>query len=286
MAKITLNNIGNLENEASVVSTINANNQAIRDAIENTVFRDGTTPNHMTDDLDLNSNRILNLPEPVFPNDPVRLQDLAGYVTNVPLPTAEEEGFVLTATAADTYDWQAAPATNSVPLPTGGETGYVLTATGANTYDWQTAPTTDLTALNALLALTNAGTSKQVFTTTLSGPGWVDLPYDLAFMLEYVPTSDEIIGRYVSTRAFSIPAGATGSLAKAGTAATAETIFTLKKNGASFGSITFAASGTTGTFAVASTTSFAAGDILTIHAPNTADATISKLGITFIGTLI
>lgn len=50
----------------------------IAQALDNTLSRDGTTPNQMESALDMNSNRILNLPAPVSGTDPVRLKDIAG----------------------------------------------------------------------------------------------------------------------------------------------------------------------------------------------------------------
>jgi hypothetical protein len=72
MAKLNLNDLVNLQNETSVVSTINNNNQLIEQAIELTLTRTGTSPNAMETDLDMNSNRILNLPLPVSDAEPVR----------------------------------------------------------------------------------------------------------------------------------------------------------------------------------------------------------------------
>jgi hypothetical protein len=85
MAKITLNNLNNLSNENTAVTTINNNNDAIETAIENTLSRDGTTPNQMGSNLDMNFWHILNLPEPSSDTDPVRLIDLTNVseVTNV-----------------------------------------------------------------------------------------------------------------------------------------------------------------------------------------------------------
>lgn len=48
----------------------------IIDAFDVTLSRDGTGPNEMLATLDMNSNRIINLPAPVDDNDPARLQDL------------------------------------------------------------------------------------------------------------------------------------------------------------------------------------------------------------------
>lgn len=47
-----------------LVATYNANNALIEAALENTLSRDGTTPNTMSADLDMNSQQITNLPTP------------------------------------------------------------------------------------------------------------------------------------------------------------------------------------------------------------------------------
>jgi hypothetical protein len=57
-------------------SQIRSNNDAIVDAIENTLSRDGTGPNHMESVLDMNSNRIINLAAPQSDNDAVRRVDV------------------------------------------------------------------------------------------------------------------------------------------------------------------------------------------------------------------
>lgn len=64
MSKITLTEVGNLRNETTGVQAINDNFDTIVEAIDNTLSRDGTSPNSMDSDLDMDSNRIYNLPEP------------------------------------------------------------------------------------------------------------------------------------------------------------------------------------------------------------------------------
>ncbi len=64
MAKLNLSDLANLNNQATAVSTINANNTAIETALENTLSRDGTSPNSMSAQLDMNSNKIINLAGP------------------------------------------------------------------------------------------------------------------------------------------------------------------------------------------------------------------------------
>lgn len=57
MAKLTLAPISALP---SAVGTVNNNSDLIEAAIENTLSRDGTSPNQMLSDLDLNNNDLLN----------------------------------------------------------------------------------------------------------------------------------------------------------------------------------------------------------------------------------
>lgn len=73
--KIDLQNITS-PTASSNVTVQNNNNTAIEDAIENTLSRDGTSPNSMEANLDMNSHRIYNLPEPLTETEPVRLAEL------------------------------------------------------------------------------------------------------------------------------------------------------------------------------------------------------------------
>ena len=77
MAKVSLNNLSSWANQTSAMATINNNNDAIEAAMEKTLSRDGTAPNTMGANLDMNSNRILNLPAPTAATEPMRLGDVA-----------------------------------------------------------------------------------------------------------------------------------------------------------------------------------------------------------------
>lgn len=78
MAKLILDDI--LSDYASR-QKVNSNSTAIEAAVENTVSRDGSAPNAMGADFDMNSHRILNLPAPVYPTEPARLQDITSGAT-------------------------------------------------------------------------------------------------------------------------------------------------------------------------------------------------------------
>lgn len=94
MAKLTLTNLENLENETTAVVDINANNDATETALENTLSRDGTSPNAMGADLDMNGFQILNLPAPTSAASPARLQDVTdmGAIT---IPDTGTSGHVI-----------------------------------------------------------------------------------------------------------------------------------------------------------------------------------------------
>jgi hypothetical protein len=115
---------------------------------------------------------------------------------------------------------------------------------------------------------------------TVTGP----TPFIVSASITGVALNSETVLQYVAPQSFTIPAGASGSLAKANSAATGSATFTIKKNGAAVGTIAFPASGTTGTFAFATTQTFSAGDVLQLSAPSTADLTLADIGITLYGT--
>jgi len=60
MAKLTLNDLSTLANPASAIALINANSAATEAALELTLSRDGTSPNQMGSDIDLDGNDLLN----------------------------------------------------------------------------------------------------------------------------------------------------------------------------------------------------------------------------------
>lgn len=71
MAKLTLIDITNLSNQSTSQAAINLNNTVLETALENTFSRDGTAPNQMGATLDMNSNRIINLPTSVSGTEPI-----------------------------------------------------------------------------------------------------------------------------------------------------------------------------------------------------------------------
>jgi hypothetical protein len=113
---------------------------------------------------------------------------------------------------------------------------------------------------------------------------WVGLqPYDMGLTYTGSQAVSVVMLRYPFPRAVIFPAGLTGSQCVAAVAATAQTDFDIQKNGGSVGTVRFAIAGTVASFIMASATSFAVGDILTLVAPGTADATLADIGLALTG---
>lgn len=107
--------------------------------------------------------------------------------------------------------------------------------------------------------------------------------YDVGGYIEGLSTNSETVWKFYSPRAWTLPAGASGG-ANADAAATGATTYTIAKNGTSIGTLAFAASGTAGTVSITASTSIAAGDVLTLTAPTTGDATLANIAFTLTGT--
>lgn len=172
MAKLTLTDLANLENEATAVANINANNTAIEQALDNTLSRNGTSPNQMGAVLDMNSNRIINLPVPQGLTEPLRLADAAtlngnGTIAVGTVPNGGITGQVLSKASNTNQDtvW-----TTPHYLPAGGSSGQVLTKSSASDYavTWSTPPT----------GIPNGGTTGQVLSknsNTDQDIGWASV---------------------------------------------------------------------------------------------------------------
>lgn len=74
MAKLTLTDI---TSGYALTTTVNANNALVEAAIENTLSRDGSTPNTMSAALDMNSYNINNLPDATQNQQPITLAQAA-----------------------------------------------------------------------------------------------------------------------------------------------------------------------------------------------------------------
>lgn len=118
----------------------------------------------------------------------------------------------------------------------------------------------------------------------LPGGGGGPPPYDVGAMVAGVPDADAVCLRYKFPREVTFAAGMSPSQGVADVAATAETEFDIQKNGVSVGTMTFDAAATDATFDMASETVFEVGDVLTVIAPSSPDATLADISFVLAGT--
>ena len=99
MAKLTLNAIGS---RYGSVDALNDNSDLIEAAFENTLSRDGTGPNNMESDLDMDSNTIINLADGVNNQDAITVKQLNGSLQGIATGNIVKLREIATATAGQT----------------------------------------------------------------------------------------------------------------------------------------------------------------------------------------
>lgn len=102
MSKVTITTIDNLQNESSAVASINRNFAAIQTVVDTLLSRNGVAPNQMVALLDMNNQRIINLPVPLNDNEPARHGDLQSYVDAAQAAQEAAETAEANAEAAET----------------------------------------------------------------------------------------------------------------------------------------------------------------------------------------
>ena len=126
--------------------------------------------------------------------------------------------------------------------------------------------------------------SVPAYTYTVTGSGKASVATTVSGSYPGPPTANLVVQRYVFAGIVMFAAGLTGSQGTAGVAATAATTYSIRKNGSNVGTMVFAAGATTATFTMASATTFMAGDVLTMVAPASPDATLANLAWTLVGS--
>lgn len=142
MTKVTLADVGNLIDATTARTTINNNSAAIVAAVENTLSRDGTAPNKMASTIDMDGNRIVNLPLPITVDEPVRVTDLntfsgGGTLVFDPLPSGGTTNQILKKNSSTNYDvsW-ASPTVVTGNFVTNAADITALKAVDTTTFQW------------------------------------------------------------------------------------------------------------------------------------------------------
>lgn len=218
--KITLQNIGSLQNQTEALTKINANFDGIAEKIDTLLSRDGDTPNQMEANLDMNSYRITNLPAPVNTTEPARLAEIQEIVSggipagsidgdrittntlpgdrvedntldgdkilNTSIPTAKYENNSVTTAkmqqlAGLSVLGRSANSTGDMAAITAGTDGHVLTRSGTSLVF--AAPNTNFTptGTGATTRTSNAKMAEIVAITDYGGVGDDSTNNDTAF---------------------------------------------------------------------------------------------------------
>lgn len=130
-------------------------------------------------------------------------------------------------------------------------------------------------------------TARTIGGVSFDGTANITQPFDVFAYLPGLQTSaSQKLLRVKMARAVSFAANFAGSYFTATANATGSTVFDVQKNGVSVGTVTIGAGSTTATFASSggAAQAFAAGDVLTILGPATADATLADPAFTLAGT--
>lgn len=172
MAKLTLTNIANLQNESTAVTAMASNNAATIAAVENTVSRDGTTPNHMNADFDMNGNRIINLPDATTSQEPATFRQLQAYVDAVEGGAVIDAEYLTLSTDGVLSNERVLTAGNHITFADTGAGGTLTVDVNETTLNADTATLTNKTVDLASNTLT--GTRAQ-FNTALSDDNFATL---------------------------------------------------------------------------------------------------------------
>lgn len=108
--------------------------------------------------------------------------------------------------------------------------------------------------------------------------------YHMAGFLSGLPSNGEIVMRLPMVIDLTLAVNLSGSRGSASVAATASTTYVIAQNGTQIGTMVFAIGATTASFVAAAAVTLAAGDILSVTAPATADATLANVGFIIVGS--
>lgn len=263
--------------------------------LENKVDRNGVAPNAMAADIDLGSNNLLNVAEGVAGTDGVNLSQVTNLATAIATSIFSSSGGG--GTGAD-------PITINYGTLVGSQGSTNRTVFDLNALLGTTSFSGITVIVNGVVQIPGQAYSVSGTTVTftasldsdsdifliygdLSPAPTVSLTvnnYDIAVFVSDQPSGSQEILRFVAPRDIYFQDDFADSRLDAETAATGSSVFTIKDNGVSIGTITVAAAGTTGTFATtAGEHTIDAGDILSIEAPSSVDATLADISITLYG---
>ena len=131
------------------------------------------------------------------------------------------------------------------------------------------------------------GLERRWLAIEVVGPeGAAEPPADVSGYKAGQPAADEVVERVPIARRTRLKIDLAGSHASAEAAATASADFDIRVDGVSSATMRFAAAATSATFIAASEAVLEPGQVLSVVAPSTPDATLAGIGFTLAGSLV
>src|SRR6266699_5768153 len=128
MAKLTLQDLANLQNESTAVTTLKSNNDLTEIAVENTLSRDGLAPNQMLSNLDMNNYKIINLPDALTAQEPATYSQLTSGLTAVGGGAVVNAGYVTVANDPTLLSERVLTGSSNVSITDNGPQNTVVVA--------------------------------------------------------------------------------------------------------------------------------------------------------------
>lgn len=197
MSKITLATLANLTNQTTAVTAINNNDAIISAAFENTLSRDGTAPNQMNSVLDMNNNKIINLPAGAGPGEAISYDQLTAFLLAYGLNPSATAPLVSNVMLPVTQALSLAAARTALGVTTGGSNPTVTSISGSQSIVAANANTkfisTSATSITLNLVQSN---------TLANGFGfWIDNPFGPVVI---TPNAADIITTQLNTISSSV----------------------------------------------------------------------------------
>lgn len=178
MAKLTLLDI---VSGYAVVSTYNTNNTAIEAALENTLSRDGTAPNAMGANLDMDSHLIRNLSDGTLSADAVNLRQLQATTgTAAAFPSQTGNANKVLKTDGTVVGWEKPQDIANSNTPAGNIVATTI-QTAINELDTEKAADSSVVHLAGTETITGAKT----VSATLSMQALIDLSHASAGQVKF-----------------------------------------------------------------------------------------------------
>lgn len=271
MPKVAITEIQSLQNEQVAVARINANFVAIQSVIDTLLSRDGTAPNQMVALLDMNGRALVNLPQPVNPNDAARFKEIQDFYA---LVIEERERAEAAADAAEGFR-------DGAQIQAGVALGHAQAAAGkvleAEAEAIRSENAADRSEDEADRSEQEANRSRDEANRAEVAAELLEV-YEISLFVEKTLWPSETLLSLVSARNFTFETDTSDSVAVALIPATNNQVISLKKNGSEFGTIGFAATATQGVVTVNTETSFDPGDVFTMTI-DTADTSLGNIAI-------